>query len=149
MLKNFLENIMRGSVSEFCEAKGLSYTLAYNLAHGRIHSLSAEDYRLIFGEEPPIQEQKRVDGAYFRRMVELWLFLNEGITKSDLYREFYSGRKFRKVDYRIFVGAVRTVEVRLESMMEQKFLDQGVGRAEIESWLEEFYEIKDERQNLF
>jgi len=146
MLKNFLENIMRGTVSEFCAAKGLSYTLAYNLAHGRIRSLSAEDYRLIFGEEPPIQEQERVDSAYFRRMVELWLFLNKGITKSDLYREFYSGRKIKKVDYRIFVGAVRTVEIRLERMMEQKFLDQGVERTEIESWLEEFYEIKDERK---
>ena len=49
--------------------RGLSYTLIYNLVRGRIRTLSARDYKIIFGEDPPLQEIERVDGEYFRKMV--------------------------------------------------------------------------------
>ena len=81
-------NIFKGAVSEFASHKGLPYLLVYNLAHGRIKSVSAKDYKTIFGEEPPYQETQRVDGKYFRGMVRLWFFLNGDATQKDIYREF-------------------------------------------------------------
>jgi hypothetical protein len=93
MIKNFLKNIFSGTVSELASSKGLSYTLVYNLVHGRIRSLSARDYRIIFGEEPQWKDAKRVDGELFRDMVKLWLFLNDEVTEADLYREFYQLKK--------------------------------------------------------
>ena len=82
--RNFFDKIFHGTVSELATVKGLSYNLVYNLVHGRIHSLSKSDYRRIFGDEPPYQVPKRVDGAFFRDMVRLWLFLNDDVTESDL-----------------------------------------------------------------
>ena len=82
--RNFFGKIFPGTVSELATVKGLSYNLVYNLVHGRIHSLSKSDYRRIFGDEPPYQVPKRVDGAFFRDMVRLWLFLNDDVTESDL-----------------------------------------------------------------
>ena len=51
---NFFLNIFRGKVSEFAREKGLPYHLVYNLVHGRIKTLSARDYKRIFGKEPPM-----------------------------------------------------------------------------------------------
>jgi hypothetical protein len=80
--KHFLKNILKNrTIAEFSKNRGLSYTLIYNLAHGRINSLSADNYKIIFGEEPPYQALKRVDGAYFRGMVRLWLYLNDDATR--------------------------------------------------------------------
>ena len=87
MIERFHEEIFEGDVSEFSAHRGLSYSLIYNLVHGRINSLSAADYRRIFGEDPPEQETQRVSGEAFRGMVRLWLFLNEHATKKDLYAE--------------------------------------------------------------
>ena len=138
ILKNFFDQIFSGEVAEFCAYKGLPYGLVYNLVHGRIASISAADYRRIFGEDPPEQEPKRVPGEYFRGMVRLWLFLNEEGTEKDLYREFYRGKRLvKKTDYRIFTGATKTVESRLERMMEKKFLDQGLSLEVIQSWIKE------------
>ena len=129
---------LKGKVSELSAHTGLPYSLIYNLVRGRIHSLSVAEYRRIFGEAPPVQEQKRVKGEYFRGMVRLWMFLNRGITEKDLYREFYLGRRpLKKADYRIFNGATRTVEGRLEKGMEQKFLSQGLDRSQVMSWIQE------------
>jgi len=136
--------IFHGKVSELAAEKGLPYALVYNLAHGRIRSLSARDYRIIFGEEPLYQEPERVDGVYFRGMVRLWLFLHDDITEADLYREFYPDKKFGKADYRIFSGEVKTVETRLEKIMEQKFLNQGFDRSEVKEWIGELELIHDE-----
>lgn len=133
----FFDKIYPGTVSELATVKGLSYNLVYNLVHGRIHSLSKSDYRRIFGDEPPYQVPKRVDGAFFRDMVKLWLFLNDDVTESDLYVEFYKGKKFRRVDYRIFSGEISSIDPRLERIMEQKFLDHGFGRSEIEKGIRE------------
>ena len=136
--KHFFNEVFSGEVAEFSSHKGLPYSLVYNLVHGRVGSISAADYRRIFGEDPPEQEPKRVSGEYFRAMVRLWLFLNEGVTEKDLYREFYAGRRsVRKTDYRIFSGVTRTVEKRLERIMELKFLDQGLCLEEIRTWSRE------------
>jgi hypothetical protein len=138
IMERFHEEIFEGDVSEFSAHKGLPYSLIYNLVHGRINSLSAADYRRIFGESPPDQETERVSGEYFRGLVRLWLFLNDHATKKDLYVEFYHGRRsVRRPDYRIFTGAIKTVEKRLERIMERKFQDQGLGRAEIQEWIRE------------
>ena len=115
--------------------RGLSYTLVYNLAHGRIRTLSARDYKIIFGEDPPLQETERVDGEYFRGMVKLWLFLNNEVSEADLYREFYPHKKFRRVDYRIFTGDVKTVSMGVDKIMEQKFFDHGFDRDDIKASL--------------
>jgi hypothetical protein len=142
----FFDEIYPGTVSELATVKGLSYNLVYNLVHGRIHSLSKSDYRRIFGEDPPNQVPKRVDGASFRDMVRLWLFLNDDVTESDLYEEFYKGKKFKRVDYRIFSGEIRSVAPRLERIMEQKFLDHGFSRSEIENGIRELDRMgKEER----
>lgn len=132
---------LKGEVSELSAHTGLPYSLIYNLVRGRIHSLSVAEYRRIFGEAPPDQVQKRVKGEYFRGMVRLWIFLNHGITEKDLYREFYLGRRsLKKADYRIFNGATKTVEGRLEKAMEQKFLSQGLDRSQIMRWIQELEE---------
>jgi hypothetical protein len=142
----FFDEIFPGTVSELATIKGLSYNLVYNLVHGRIHSLSKSDYRRIFGDEPPYQVPKRVDGAFFRDMVRLWLFLNDAITESDLYEEFYKGKKFKRVDYRIFSGEIRTIDRRLERIMEQKFLDHGFGRSEIEKGIRVLHRMGEEER---
>ena len=144
--RNFFENIFDGDLPKLSYAKGLPYNLVYNLVHGRIHSLSARDYKRIFGEDPPYQEPKRVDGKFFRGLVRLWLFLNDEVSEADLYKELYEGKKFIKVDYRIFNEDIKTVETRLERRMEQKFLDQGVDRSQIKQWIEELDQIHGEER---
>ncbi len=146
ILRKFFDDIFPGKVSELATVKGLSYTLVYNLVHGRINSVSARDYRRIFGEDPPYQVPKRIDGDYFRDMVRLWLFLNEGTTEADLYEEFYNGKKFKRVDYRIFSGETRTIDPRLERIMEKKFLDHGFGRSEIETGIQELHRMGEEER---
>ena len=129
---------LKGEVSELSAHTGLPYSLIYNLVRGRIHSLSAAEYRRIFGEAPPEQEPRRVKGEYFRGMVRLWMFLNPGITEKDLYQELCQGRRsLKKADYRIFSGATKTVEGRLEKAMENRFLSQGLDRSQIMRWIQE------------
>ncbi len=146
ILRNFFSQISDGNVAGSATDWGLSYTLIYNLAHGRIRSLSEQDYRMIFGEEPPCQEPKRVDGYSFREMVRLWLFLNDDVTEKDLYTEFYQGKIFAKTDYRIFTGGTKSIEFRLEKIMEKKFLNQGLNKSEIEEWIEELDLISDKQR---
>ena len=74
ILKKMLKRISIGRVSEVADDIGLPYDLVYNLVHGRINSLSTDNYKLIFGEAPPDQAVKRVRGEYFREMVKLWLY---------------------------------------------------------------------------
>ena len=83
----------------------------------------------------------KVDGDRFRRLAELWLFLNEESSKVDLFREFYGEQHPKRPDYRIFTGQVHRVDARLESCMQQKFLDAGVSASMIDEWLEEMAEI--------
>lgn len=146
MRKVFFHNIHHETISKFAAKTGLSYQLIYNLAHGRIHSLSKRDYRIIFGEDPPFQEPERIDGSFFRGMVRLWLFLNEGIREAQLYREFHQDKVFARVDYRIFSGEVKTVPSRLEKFMERKFARQGLDRREIRNWILELGRIRDQER---
>ena len=146
MLKVFLQDILQQTISEFAAEKNLSYQLIYNLAHGRIHSLSKKDYRVIFSEDPPFQEPERIDGSFFRGMVKLWLYLNEGTTEAQLYKEFHQDKAFARVDYRIFSGEVKTVPSRLETFMEQKFVRQGLDRREIRKWIVELDRLRDEER---
>jgi hypothetical protein len=143
--KNFLENILKNrSISVFSKNRDLSYTLIYNLSHGRINSLSPRNYRIIFREEPPPQKPERVDGTYFRAMVALWIFIDDKITKSDLYLEFYGEKDPKKIDYRIFNGQTRTVEIRIEQIMEKKFFDSGLDRQALKKWIQEYDQFQPE-----
>lgn len=146
IVEKFLKEVLQGRISDLAIEKHLPYSLVYNLANGRVKSLSAREYRILFGEEPLPKGQDRVDGAYFRGMVTLWLFVNDAESKSDLYREFYPDKRFRKVDYRLFSGEVKTVEARLERIMEEKFLGQGFDRSEIKEGVEELDLIPDKQR---
>lgn len=139
VLREFTEDIYAGSVTELKQRTGMAYGLLYNLVHGRVKSLSVGEYRRIFGKPPPEEALEMVDGEYFRRMVRLWLYLNNGASEKDLYEEFYRGRKPNvKTDYRVFTGQVKTVHYRLQKLMEQKFIGQGLDRSEILEWIEEY-----------
>jgi len=141
ILKAFLNRIDQGTISELCLETGLPYDLLYNLAHGRIRSLSPAHYRILFGEEPPEQVPNRMDGTYFRGMVRLWLFLNDRATKKNLFRELYPLKASgRKPDYRVFDGTVKSVEKNIERRMEEKFLEQDLSTAEILQWIQEMGE---------
>jgi hypothetical protein len=142
MFKNVLD-LVEGNVSEFARKTGLPYLLIYNLIHGRIKSVSALNFRRVFGVDPPFQPSQKTDGKYFRGMVRLWLSLNDRVTEKDLYQEFFPKRRSCNVDYRIFSGKTKSVDIRLEQSMEQKFLDQGLERAEINQWIEELDESHD------
>ncbi len=149
ILENFLGEVFKGNISALAREKGLPYTLVYNFIYGRIRSLSFKDYRILFEEEPPPQEPKRVDGHYFRGMVRLLLFLNEGISQADLYKELYPNKKTSYVDYRIFRGEVKSVEARIERIMEQKLVDHGFEKSEIKKWVEEHDLIEDKERVLY
>jgi len=149
ILKKILKRISSGRVSEMADDIGLPYDLVYNLVHGRINSLSAANYKLIFGEEPPNQAVKRVNGAYFREMVQLWLFLNDGVSEADLYREFYRDKHVKKVDYRIFSEVTQTVEKKIEHAMEQKFIDNGCNRFDIKELIRELKLIEKQERVLY
>lgn len=135
ILKHFHANIFKQNVPALVKESGRPYTLLYDLAHGRIKSLSARDYRLIFDEEPPPQDVLKVDGKFFRNMVDLWIFLNDNITKSNLYLEFYKDKHLKKTDCRIFSGQTKTVDTRLEKMMEKKFADSGIEKSILMKWI--------------
>lgn len=115
----------------------LPYMIVYNVVHGRVKSLSDRHYRKLFGEPPPHRQLKKVDGIQFRRMVRLWLFLNNQSTASDLYREYCGTKHLRKPDLRLFSGKIRTVDIGLESFMFQKFADNGIYGELLDQWLEE------------
>ncbi len=125
-LKHLFEIHAPLSVPALARRTGLPYMQVYNIVHGRVKSISDRHYRMLFGQAPPPRNPKRVDGAAFRAMVDLWLFLNDDITRSDLSRDFYGDEHPKKPDLRIFSGQIRTVPPRLERIMRKKFSDAGV-----------------------
>lgn len=133
----FLNNILSQPVPELAKQTRLPYTLLYNIVKRRVKTVSGRNYQVIFGEEPPHQTQQKVDGGFFTKMVDLWLFLNDDISKTDLYREFEPKKHTQKVDYRIFNGQIKTVDRRLEKIMEKKFSDCGVDKQTVKQWIEE------------
>jgi hypothetical protein len=70
-------------------------------------------------------------------LVELWLFLNDGITKSDLYWELFGPNHTQRVDYRIFTGQIQTVDPELVKQMEHKFFAYGIDQATVRQWTRE------------
>ena len=145
-LQRFSDTVLSQSIPTLVKRTGLSYTLIYNVAHRRVKSISDRHYRILFGEAPPARLAKKVHGSEFRAMVELWLFLNDGVTKSDLYREFYGTKHPKRVDYRIFTGQIKTVEPRLEREMRQKFSEAGIDQPILAKWMDELAETgHDER----
>ena len=139
-LQRFSDTVLSQSVPTLVKRTGLSYMLIYNVTHRRVKSITDRHYRILFGEAPPARQIRKVHGSVFRAMVELWLYLNDGVTKSDLYREFYGKKHPKKVDYRIFSGQIKTVEPRLERRMRQKFSDAGIDQQTLEQWLDELTE---------
>ena len=115
--------------------------LVYNVVHGRVKSVSDRHYRTLFGEPPPHRRPKKVDGGLFRRMARLWLFLNDGLTQSDLSREFFGTANPRKPDLRIFSGQTRMVDTGLEHFMRRKFAEAGVDDLLLNQWLDELADL--------
>lgn len=141
-LQRFSDTILSQSIPALVKRTGLSYTLIYNVTHRRVKTISDQNYRILFGETPPPREARKVDGSVFRVMVELWLFLNDGMTKSDLYREFYGKNHPKKVDYRIFSGQIKTVEAGLERMMRKKFSEVGIDQQTLAQWMDELAQTR-------
>ena len=134
-LEYLQNNVDAASVSSVARRADLPYLLAYNIVHGRVKSMSARNYRKLFRQEPPRETLLKVDGAYFRAMAELYLYLMDGITKADLFREFYPGQSARKIDYRIFNGQMPKVDFRLVEIMERKFSAQGLNPDTVRGWI--------------
>jgi hypothetical protein len=137
MWRHLNEDLRQGSISQLARRTGLPYLLLYNIAHRRVKSLSTRHYRIIFGKDPPTQTEEKTDGAYFRQLVELWLFLNDGASKAELYWEFYGPGHTQKVDYRIFTGQIRSVDPQWVRHMENKFSQGGIDGDTVRRWIAE------------
>lgn len=130
------------TITDLARRSGLPYGLVYNIVHKRVNSISVRHFRRLFQTSVPQQHPEKVEGAYFRKMVDLWLYLNRGETKSHLYRGFFGSRSPKRVDYRIFSGKIRTIDASLELMMEKKFLESGVDRTMLVKWIDERDRLK-------
>lgn len=136
-LKQFADALQPLSISEMVQRTGLSYQYIYNVVHGRLKSITRRNYQLLFEKDPATQEPKKVDGFMFRQLVKLWLYLNDDVTKADLFREFFSEKQAARVDYRLFTGQIQTVDPKLEKIMWKKFVDAGLDKLTVEAWIEE------------
>ena len=136
-LKRLFDIRLSRSVPVLARRTGLPYIQVYNIVHGRVKTISDRHYRMLFGQAPPPREPEKIDGTAFRALVDLWLFLNGDITKSDLRRDFYGNAHPKKPDLRIFSGHTRTVEPRLERIMRKKFSDVGIHGQQLDRWLDE------------
>ena len=137
VLRHFFEDIYKGSVVELQKRTRLPYRLIYNIVNKRIKSVSAREFRIIYKESPPVQNLKKVDGTYFRKMVELWLYLNDHAAKSELFREICKKKNAKRINYRIFSGKTYSVDAKIERRMEEKFFAYGLDRKTIKSWIKE------------
>jgi hypothetical protein len=144
--KHLVDDILKDSVPELARRSGLPYLLVYNIVHKRVKSLSARHYRMLFGESPPLQNQEKTDGTRFRELIDLWLLLNDGVTKAGLYREFYGPGHTKRVDYRIFTGQTQSIDIQFLKHLEKKFAACGIGPETAQSWAREW--AADEREEL-
>ena len=136
-LKRLFEIRKTMSVLELSKCSELPYMLVYNVVHKRVKTISDRHYRALFGQAPQPQEPQKVDGADFRAMAGLWLFLNKEVSKSDLYREIFGAGPHAKPDLRIFNGHIRTVQSSLVRIMRKKFSDAGLDGQLLDRWLDE------------
>lgn len=146
-LERFFNAERMASIPELVKRTGLPYMLIYNIVNKRVSSLSERHYRILFEAAPPAREPKKIDGSLFRRMVDLWLFLNDDATKSDLYRAFYGTEHTEKIDHRIFTGHINTVSPKLEQFMRKKFSDAGLDQQTVEQWMDEL-EMMDHKDRI-
>ena len=130
------------SAADLAKRSGLPYLLVYNVINRRVASVSNRHFKMLFGRPAPRLESLKVDGILFRAIVDLWLYLNEGYTKADLYRDLFGMESDAKIDHRIFSGKINTVDVKLEHIMRRKFSDAGVDDQLLEQWLDEFEALK-------
>ena len=137
-LKRLFEIHATDSAAVLARRTGLPYLLIYNIVNRRVMSVSHRHYMTLYGRPAPQQMTLKVDGEPFRAMAELWLFLNEGLTRADLYRELFGLESHQKTDHRIFNGKIHAVDARLEHIMRQKFSDAGVDTHLLNQWLDEF-----------
>ena len=135
ILEQFYGRIYHHSVPELARRTGLPYTLIYNIVNKRVKSIRPREYRMIFSQDPPAQNVKKVDGAFFRQMVQLWLYLHEETSQKELFRELHGLRHSGKVDYRIFSGRTRTVAPDLEEKMKKMFAADGVDEFTLRQWI--------------
>lgn len=136
-LASLQNNVDAASVSSVAKRAGLPYLLVYNIVQGRVKSMSARNYRKLFRQEPPREALLKVDGTYFRAMVDLYLYLMGDVSKADLFREFYPGPTPRKIDYRIFNGQIPRIDFRLVEIMESKFASQSLDPDMVRRWIGE------------
>ncbi len=144
-LNRLLEIHGTASVPELVKRSGLPYQTVYNIVHGRLASLSNRHYLALFGRPAPRQVPLKVDGTTFRAMADLWLFLNTGATKSDLYRHLFDPGQEQRIDHRIFSGKVGSVDAKIEHRMRERFATAGVDRHLLEQWLAEFESVPHEK----
>lgn len=137
-IKDLLDKNGSDSVAELAQRTGLPYMLVYNVVHRRVLTVSHRHYRILFGRTAPLRDALKVDGTQFRAMSDLWIFLNDGLTRADLYRDLLGLGHKQKVDHRIFNGKIRTIDVRLEHKMREKFRKTGVDNVLLTQWLDEF-----------
>lgn len=137
-LKTLFEVNGTESVTVLARRTGLPYMLIYNLVHRRVASVSNRHYHILFGKPAPQRETLKVDGAVFRAMADLWLFLNDGFTRADLYRDIFGLERDQKIDHRIFSGKINAVDMRIVHIMMQKFSHAGVDEQLLNQWLNEF-----------
>lgn len=121
---------------------GLPYLQIYNIVNRRVRSVSNRTYLKLFGQPLPAQDPLKVDGALFRALVDLWLFLDGKTSKADLYRDLLGKDRRATVDHRIFSGQIARVDARLEHALLQKFADAGVDRPLLDQWLKEFENLQ-------
>jgi hypothetical protein len=140
-LKQLFTIYCTDSPAELAKRSGLPYLLLYNVIHGRVQTIGNRHYMKLFGKSAPRQVPMKVDGTQFRAMAGLWLFLNDGVTRADLYRELLGLGPRAAIDHRLFNGKVKTVSAKLEHAMRQKFIDAGVDEPLLEQWLDEFDEL--------
>lgn len=126
------------SVARLAERTGLPYMLIYNIVHRRVRSVSHRHYTMLFGSPAPAQVPLKVDGKRFRAMVDLWLYLNDGLSRAQLYRELYGRQQHLRVDHRIFSGKINSVDFRLDHAMRQKYFQAGLDESILDQWLNEF-----------
>lgn len=136
--RKYEHTVLSRPVSELSKDTGLPYLLIYNIVNARVRSVSPRHFRLLFGEDPPAERIARVEGRYFRQMVDLWLFLDGRTTKTALYNELVEEKPSLKADYRIFSGKIETVNRNTEKKMEKKFLDAGIDRKMLSDWISEY-----------
>lgn len=137
-LEHLFEIHATRSVAQIARRSGLAYMQIYNLVHRRVRSVSQRQYAMLFGSPVPAQAPLKVDGAAFRQMADLWLYLNEGVSRADLYRALFGLSEGSRADHRIFSGRVATVDARIEHALRKKFLAAGVDGPLLAAWLKEF-----------